>query len=237
LSIGSITSNPWNIPYTSQASIGSAANDFFTVPAISDSTVPSGSPQTNINTNGPNLATSGTGTPSSGSGDLFQQLAAEVQAILLQNQTDAMAQPVSTSAPGPVSNSATTSAGGGSADVTLEQQLAADLQSSFNQQPITQVGSNPNPTSATATSATSPADSTGQTQPHHHHHHHPQSGESSTDADSSGGTAGSSSPFASQNSTPGIDQSLSEAFAASIVQALQAYSSQSPATATTSLTV
>jgi hypothetical protein len=168
---------------------------------------------------------------------MFQKLAADVQALLLQSPSAAA--PASATGSGASStDSATgsgvaTSAAAGTATVTPEQQLATDLQSFFTQLESIQPGSNPNAQSGTTTQTAA----TGQAQRHHHHHHdhYRQSGGSSADTNTSGGTTASSSASTSQSSTASGDQSV-EALAASIVQAIQAYGSQNPATATTSLT-
>lgn len=171
--------------------------------------------------------------------DLFQQLAADAQALLLRGPSAAAQPAAATGSGGSATGGATNgggvaSTGGGTAPVTPEQQLATDLQSFFTQLQSVQPGSDPNAQAGTTTDTAA----AGEAQPHHHHHHHHhQSGGSSGDANASGGTTASSPASTSQSSTPNGDQTLSEAFAASVVQAIQAYSSPSPATATTSLTV
>jgi hypothetical protein len=172
----------------------------------------------------PFLSQAGSGSAAAGTSTLFQQLAADAQAVLLRG-SGAAVQPAAATGSG-VTGSAT------STGATPEQQVATDLQSFFTQLQSMQAGSDPSAQSATETQTAS----TDQPQPHHHHHRH-QSDGSSADANSSGGTSASSSASASQSSTPNGDQSLTEAFAASIGQALQAYSSQGAATTTISLTV
>jgi hypothetical protein len=169
------------------------------------------------------LSQAGSGSAASGTSTLFQQLAADAQAVLLQG-SGAAVQPAAATGSGVTGSATITGA-------TPEQQVATDLQSFFTQLQSMQAGSDASAQSATGTQTAS----TDQPQPHHHHHH--QSDGSSADANGNGGTSASSSASASQSSTPNGDQSLSEAFAVSIGQALQAYSSQGAATATISLTV
>jgi hypothetical protein len=165
--------------------------------------------------------------------DLFQQLAANAQALLLQGPS-AVAQPASATgssagvAGSGTSAGSTTNAGGGTATAALERQLATDLQSFFGQSQSIQPGGHSDAQAGSTTQTTA----AGQTQLRHHHH---QSDGSSADTNTSGGTTVSSSTSTSQSSSS--DQILSEAFAATIVQAIRAYGSQSLVTATTSLTV
>jgi hypothetical protein len=180
----------------------------------------------------PYLSRASTGSTTSATSTLFQQLAADAQAVLLQG-SNAAAQPAPGT--GATTGSATNVDGSTAALAPQQQQMASSLQSFLSQLQEFQAEGGPSTPSETQTT------SADQAQPRHHHHHRQFDG-SSTDASTSGGTSAASPASASQNSASSGDQTLSAAFAASIGQALQAYigrgaPNQGPAAATLSLTV
>jgi hypothetical protein len=124
---------------------------------------------------------------------VFQQLASDIQAMLVQAQSG-----TSTAAP------------------STEQQLGADVQALVARLQDNQTGNGQTTQSATATQA----------QPHHHHHHHHEAG-SATSASASSTSTGSESS---------TDQTVSQAMAADIAQALQAYGSSPPTSTAAVLT-
>ncbi len=212
MSVGSIASNTWTPPLPPQPVPGSACNPFSTASGAATSMTMGSS-------------------PASGSTDPFQQLASDIQAMLLQAQGGTAA-PAATSV-----GSATTAANaaGGSTVANPEQQVASDAQAMLAKLQSGQTGSG-------STSQTATASQTGasEAQPHHHHHHHEGGGSqpggdagAMTAGTSSAGTTGSSTATASGSPNSGSgstttsaslgDQAVSQAFASDIMQALQAY--------------
>jgi len=137
VSIGSIQPHPWSNPW-SAASHSSTNTSWNTAAAGAG---PSGTPVAPANP--------------------FEQLASNIQAMLIQAQSTTAASGTSTT--------------GGAAAVSPEQNLATSLQTLMNDlQPSTA----PN----AQTASTNPTDPVGQTE--HHHHHHREA-----DGDASGATA------------------------------------------------
>jgi hypothetical protein len=225
VSMSGITSNTWNMPYALQAGLGAAAGDLSAFGGALQSSLP----QSGTNTSVPYPTMSGTGMLSAGSSDLFQQLAAGVQAILLQNQTGTG----SSQSAAPSGSDAATSTSGAT-PLSPEQQLATVLQAFFAQVPGSQSAIDPSgQLPGTTQSATnSQADATSQSQPHSHYHHH--SGGSSS-ATTSGDAAQPSSTDPSTSSGSDSNQSTAQVLATDMLQVLRAYSSQTTAATTTSL--
>jgi hypothetical protein len=211
MSVGSIAANTWTPPFPPRSTVGSACGGFS--PPLSDASA----------------STSGTGTSISSSTDPFQQLASDIQAMLLQAQSGTVTQAASTV------GSATTGASGigSTTPANPEQQLATDAQSMLAQLQSDQAGSG-----TTAQTATAGQAGPGEARPHHHHHHHQNNSQSGGDTVS--GTTASSTTAASAAATSGTssnrDQAVSQAFATEIMQALQAYGSAPSTTAVPGLT-
>jgi len=236
MSIGNVASNAWTPPFPPQSGVGGAWGAFPLPPDANGIAQGSSGPA------GVGSSWSGTGTSATGPTNPFQRLASDIQALLLQAQGGTAAQAASTT------GAATTSTGtsatgvsptGGTTAATPEQQLATDLQSLLAQLQSNQAGSGQSRQMAT----TGQTDATGQTQPHHHHHHHHEGGgqEGATTVTVAGGATASSTTAASASATSGTsasanDQTVSRAFAAEIVQALQAYGSTPPTTNGSGLT-
>ncbi|MGA3003433.1 MAG: hypothetical protein ABSE20_17100 [Acetobacteraceae bacterium] len=180
MSISSLQSSNWIPPYIPQSANGSSQN--------SPTAQFAGSiPQTNGS--------------SATQANPFQQLAANVQAVLVQGQ----------------SATATTAASSTTTDPA--QQLATDLQTIYAQLQATQSGGD----AGGQTPPTGQENATEPAQPHHHHHHEPSATASTT----------SPSPAAASGNTPNVSQAL----AADMMRALQAYASSSSATTLPGLTV
>jgi len=233
VSIGSVQSNSWPDPWAQAASAQSgsaqAAQDGTSASTGVGSAQGSFGPPT---PSGPWSNQSGSATGSASANPL-QNLANDIQAMLIQAQASSATQTAGTAA----ATSATQTAGtqtatttGATTSVSLEQQTATDLQTLMSD---LQASTSAPPTAQTA--STNPADPTGQTEPHHHHHHH-GGGEASGASPASGTTASSTTP-AAESPTSSSDQQVSQVFAADIEQALQAYSGTAAATAMPSLTV
>ncbi len=204
MSVGSISSNTWTSPYAPRSVLGSACGDF-APPA----------------TEAGNTA-SATSISSTGTTNPFQQLAADIQAMLVQAQSGTAAPAASTAA-----TSAATATGGTTA-VSPEQQLATDVQAMLAQLQSGQAGNG-----TTAQTATAGQEGVGEVHPHHHHHHHEGGSLPGGDATSSTVASTSTSSGTSMSSS---DQAVSQAFAADIAQALQAYASLPSTTAVPGLT-
>jgi hypothetical protein len=181
VSVNSLTSYLWPSPYPPQ-------------PGVEPNATPASGAQSSVT-----APTPGQNSPETGTGNLFQQLTADIQAVLVQGQG--------------TSATPTTS---GTSTATPADQLAAEVQSIFSQMQTSQPG----------TQSSDQTQTTGQVQPHHHHHHH---GGGAPAAASQ--ASGSSSSSASNNV-----QTASQAFAADIMQALQAYDTTTPSTAASGLT-
>jgi hypothetical protein len=228
LSISGITSNTWNMPYALRASFWATAGDFSSAPSAFGGTTQSSLLQSGTNTNVPYQTMSSTGTLSTGSSDLFQQLAADVQAILLQNQTGASSQSGSTSGSGAATPAS------GAMPVSPEQQLATDLQAFFSQVPVSESGID---ASGQLSGSTQPAinsqvDATSQSQPRSHHHLHARGSPSVPTTSGDAAQPSSTDPSTSSGSD---SQSTAQVFATDILQVLRAYRSQTTAATTTSL--
>jgi hypothetical protein len=189
MSISGATSNAWFPPWITQAGHTAAG-----------STTPAQPSETGT------TAQSGTST-----GDLFQQLASDIQAVLVQGQDGGTTQ-------------AATAAGTSTSPSDPTQQLVAALQAIYTQVQANQSGQSGS--DPTQTSATGQADPTGHVHGGHHHHSH-QADAASGSGDMSGDSADASSGNAS---TSGSVQSLSQVLAANIMQAIQAYASTTAAT-------
>ena len=103
-----------------------------------------------------------------------------------------------------------------------EQQLATDLQSIMNQLQGTQTGS----------TQTASAEQTGATGPAHGHHHH----HLDTDTDASAATEASATTTPATTTAAANNQTVSQTFAADIMQALQAYGDTGSTVTATALT-
>lgn len=161
---------------------------------------------TPLNPNG--TSSSASGSTSGVSADMFEQLAADIQAVLVQGQTSSAAP----AAAGTNTATATTPA-------DPAQQLAADLQSVYAQlQGNTADAAAPSPVEAN--NQATPAN---QAQPQHHHHHHHMESDTAT--------AGSTS-----TSAPDNIQGVSQALSAAILQVLQAYGNSTSASTSFGLT-
>ena len=140
-------------------------------------------------------------------------------------------------APVAATNAAPPAAGHGAGDVAIrqetvpdrapsatdpEQQLATDLQSIMNQLQGTQTGS----------TQTASAEQTGATGPAHGHHHH----HLDTDTDASAATEASATTTPATTTAAANNQTVSQTFAADIMQALQAYGDTGSTVTATALT-
>jgi hypothetical protein len=209
VSIESIASNVWTRPYQPQSGVGGSSNV---------------DPPPSSSTAGSNSTTSGTGAPVVASANPFQQLASDIQALLVQAQG------------GATSTDTAASTTGAATSVSPEQQVGTDLQTLLAQLQSGQPGSDPNAPTAT----TGQTGATGQAQPHHHHHGGgPGAGMDA--ASQAGATTPSSATTAATSTSSGTalsssDQTASRAFAADILQALQAYGSNTSSTTVPGLT-
>jgi hypothetical protein len=215
MSIGSIVSNTWTPPPFRPQSTDGFAN---AAPAWVSST------------------STATGASATGAANPFQQLSADIQALLVQAQggiATTAAAITGNATTAPVASAAGANASGATTATDPEQQLATDLQSLLAQLQNTNTASGQN----------DPTAGTGQVQPHHHHHHHHGGGgqEATNQASAAGGTTASSttaSPTATASGTTASasDQVVSRSIAADIMQALQAYGSTTPAVTGATLT-
>ena len=229
MSIGSIASNTSFPPYAARSGTGGAWGAFPPSPADTGRTA-----QGSLATARLSPDASGTGASAAGPVSAFQQLSSDIQAMLLQAQGGTAAQATTTTGAGGTSTSTGVGAIGATTAVTPAQQLATDIQSILAQLQGNQSASSANGQTATA----SQAGASGEARPHHHHHHHeggsPEGGDmaagsgdttaSSTTATSAATTSGRSAATTSASSN---DRAVSQAFAADIMQALQAYGSAS----------
>jgi hypothetical protein len=227
VSVNSLTSYVWPQPFASRSGAGATGDTSFT-PSVDNS----GAAQSNSAAPWFSQVSTATGSVSP-----FQQLAADVQAVLAESQQSTAASPAAgTTGAGTASTSTATSTTGGTSVTDPAQRLAAEVQSIFAQMQGNGSGSNPGAQDATSSGQTDP---TTQVEPHHHHHRHHGGGEPLA-----GGPAavGGSTLNSSVASTPGTSAtntvaSASKAFAADIVQALQAYAGTAASTATSGVTV
>jgi hypothetical protein len=162
---------------------------------------------------------------------MFQQLAADIQAVLVQGQAYSAT---------PATGSTTTSGGAagtntaeGTTATNPAQQLASDLQSIYAQLQGNATNGDPSTQEASNAQATP----NGQTQPHqHHHHHHMSSGASTTSASDTSATATSSTSSSGNASASDTVQGVSQALSAAILQVLQAYGNSTASSASLGLT-
>ena len=191
MSIGSLQTNPMVNPWTESVASQSGSTAAWSA-----------------------MSCDATGTSSSQGGTAaasnpFQNLASDIQAMLIQAQG-------STTTPDAASGAG---AAGSTTGVTLEQQLATDLQSMMNDLQGATTQTSTTQTSTTQTANANPADSTGQAQPHHHHHHHGDGGGD----EASGATAVAGNSTSPGTATSADDEATAQIFAADITQALAAY--------------
>ncbi len=219
MSIGSVVSNSWTPPFWPRSTDGLSSATVSTPPPDASGTAQSNSAMA-------------LGTAATGAGNPFQQLSADIQAMLVQAQ-GGIALPAASTTGTATSTEASAGAANGSgatAAVDPEQQLATDLQSLLAQAQGTDASSGQNGQTA----------GTGQVQPHHHHHHQGGSQEATKATPGAGGTTAVSATTASSAATAsgasGSDQMVSHALAADIMQALQAYGSTTPAATGPALT-
>jgi hypothetical protein len=203
VSIDSIASSTWTRPFQPQPGVGGSWN---------------ADPRPPSSTAGSTSTASGSGTSTVGLANPFQQLASDVQAMLVEAQGGTTSTSTATAA----------SATGTATGASPEQQVANDLQTLLAQLQSGQPGSDPNAQSVT----TGQAGAAGQAQPHHHHHHHgggagvdTATGAAGTTASSTASSTTAATTTSSGTPSSGSDQTVSRAFAADILQALQAYGS------------
>lgn len=215
MSIGSIASNSWIPPFRQQP--GAAGTWSTAPPTPPDTSVP----QPTI-APWPSQSASGTGAQVTPPTSPFQQLSTDIQAILLQAQGASSTQTAS-------ATTAASTTGGTTAAATPEQQLATDVQTLLAQLQDGQSGS---ATSGQTASASQTGATTAAQPHHHHHHHHAASGEEGGDAVGAAGgttpttaTSANTPPDASTSASaaPSSDRTVTQAFAANIMQALQVY--------------
>lgn len=216
--IGSLASYLWTSPFLSPPGGGAATG---TDPAPSSAFF--NSIQAGLGTSGSNRDASGTATP-------FQQLAADIQAVLVEGQGAAATSTTSTAGTSSGSGTTATSTAGGTTSNDPAQQLAAAMQAIYAQMQGSQSGSDP----SMQASATNQTDATSEIQPHHHHHHH--GGGTSAGASETGETTASSTGTAPGTSASSNVQAASQTFAADVLQALRAYASTGSSTASSGLT-
>lgn len=225
MSINGLTSYVWPQPFPSQSGVGATANNPPVAPAGTSGT-------TQGNTAAP---WSSQNSPESGTGNVFQQLAADIQAVLVEGQGATATPAAATTGTSTAPSTSVASTTGGTATSDPADQLAADLQSIFAQmqssQPAGDAGAQP-PAAGQAAAA-------GQGQPHHHHHGgHAAAGASGgtgTGSISAATSTSSAAPAPGAPANSGI-QSASQALAASVLQALQAYDSTTSSTLAPGLT-
>jgi hypothetical protein len=207
MSISSLMAYLWPQPGAAQTDATAAGENATTPPAETGTAAPA-----NPTAPTPAQNTSGTGTS-----DLFQQLASDIQAVLLQGQ-DSTTTPISGTNTASASAATSTSSGTDPAD-----QLASDIQAIYAQSQSNQTTST-NPQQVNL----GQPDQTGQVQPHHHHHHH--GGATEASAGATGDSTTSSSTAASGSGVPGNIQNASQILEADILQALQSNGSTTPST-------
>ncbi len=235
MSIGSLQSDYWANQWASSAASASANSSPWSTGSTAAPGVatPVQGSFDALQQGGPWSSQDDTGTTgaSASSSNPLQNLAADIQAMLIQAQSTAATESqtaTATTAAQPATAVSATS--GGTAAVTPEQKLATDLQTLLSDlQPAT--------TPATQTANASATDATGQTEHHHHHHHHGGGGNASAATDVASTSTTSGTTAATTGSTTSGDQTASQIFAADIAQALQAYGGVSPATTTSVLTM
>jgi hypothetical protein len=210
MSVGSVQTNPWTASMAAQS--GTAQSG----PSRAGGKW-SAAPTPPPDATGP--------APASTSTNPFQSLASDIQAMLIQAQ-------------GTTSTGTATGAPATTATTTPEQGLAADLQNLMNAFQSGQSPAQTGTTSSAQTASANPADAPNQAEPHHHHHHHHGGG--AGDAGSITAAAAPTPPPASGPVTSGsgmvANQAVSQAFAADIVQAIQAYGTGASASAASALT-
>ncbi len=212
MSIDSIASSTWARPFASQSGVGGVGQADPPPPPNAGGTIQ----------DSPSISGS---TSAVGIANPFQQLASDVQALLVQAQ-------------GGTAPTTATSATGTTTGAGPEQQVATDLQTLMAQLQAGHTGSDPNAQAGT----TGQTGATSQAQPHHHHHHHGGGTGAGMDAATQiGATSASSATTASAATSAGTaasasDQTTSRAFAADILQALQAYGSKASGAAVPGLT-
>ncbi len=217
MSIGSLQTTPRANPWNSASSSGANAAGSASSTSSTGISIPFQGSFGPAVPNGPwSRVGGGQPSPASASANPLQNLASDIQAMLIQAQTAAATASGTTTAASATASGTTSAASSGSASVTPEQAVANDLQSLLNN-----LQSSLSPKGQIANA--DPTGTTGQTE-HHHHHHHREGG-----GDSNGATAvaGAATPSGTQVATPGAqsggDQAVAGVFAADIAQALQAY--------------
>jgi hypothetical protein len=218
VSIASLQSNPWASSWAASAGSTSASNAPWSAapagPSAGTSTSAANGPWSGQNATGTNATDASPANP-------LQSLASDIQAMLIQAQSNASQSSTTggTTSTGSTTASATSAATSGQSLATALQTIMSDIQSAIA--PATQTA-NADPTA--------PAGETG----HHHHHHHGGGGEATGATD----VAGTSTPSATSAPTQlATDQSVSSVFASGIAQAIQAYAGGSVSAAMPALTV
>jgi hypothetical protein len=225
MSINSSSPYVWPQPFQWQSDVGATGGNT-AAPAAETGTTTQG------NSNTPS---SGQTTPRTGTSTLFQQLAADIQAVLVQGQGTSTTPTSSTTGTSTEDTTVPASLGGETTATDPADQLATDIQSIYSQIQANQADTE----TTTQTAATGQLDPTTQAQPHHHHHHGGDAQSSETSAVGTAGTSSttaSTSTAASGNSVPSGIQTASQALAADILQALQSYGSSSSSTETPGVT-
>lgn len=222
MSINISSSYVWPQPFQWQAEVG-ATGDSPAIPAADTGTT------TQDNSTTPS---SGQTMPGTGTSTLFQQLAADIQAVLVEGQGTSTSSSSSSTGTSTVDTTVPASLGGETTATDPADQLATDIQSIYSQ-----IQANQADTETTAqTTTTGQLDPVGQMQPRHHHHQTGEAQASETSAVGIGATTGTSSTTASTaaaasgNSVPSGIQTASQALAADILKALQSYGSSSAST-------
>jgi len=131
MSIGSLASNTWTRHHPPQSGISSVGGANAT---------PSGAGNCSSATASSSPAGTGTGTPASGITNLFQNLASDIQALLVQAQGGGTTQAATANGSGTTTPASGTTATGTTSATTTEQQLASDMQSLLAQLQGNQAG-------------------------------------------------------------------------------------------------
>lgn len=150
----------------------------------------------------------------------FQQLAADIQAVLVQGQGAANTSATTAASTTAAASTAAAGTASGTSSADPARQLATDLQTIASQLQASNGQSSP----------TGGPGAAGQGEPHHHHHHHHHGGGS--EAASSATSSGSSS---SGSSASNDIQNVATTLAADIMQALRSYGSSATSTTTPGL--
>jgi hypothetical protein len=228
MSINSSSPYVWPQPFQWPSNVG-ATGDSPATPAAHTGTTTQG----NANT-----PSSGQTTPGTGTSTLFQQLVADIQAVLVEGQGTSTSPANSTTGTSTSDTTVPASLGGETTATDPADQLATDIQSIYSQIQANQA----NAETTTQTMTTGQLDPTSQAQTHHHHHHGGGAQASETSSVGTSATTGTSSTTASTstadsgNSVPSSIQTASQALAADILQALQSYGSSSSSTETPGVT-